>query len=71
MDNDVLDSDLRRAITKAEEIKTLIDRFYYSGDLGTIFNKPFISTLSTGADFLIKNLRILRQRYAAQLEKKG
>lgn len=71
MNEDVLASNLRESVKKAEEVKKVIDQIYYSSDLSTFFNRPFLTMLSTGADFLVKNLRIMAQRYEAHLLKKG
>jgi hypothetical protein len=70
MNEDVLGSDIKTAIQYAGNIKKIVDTIYYSEELGTFFNRPFLSMLSTAADFLSSNLKVLFQRYVAYLEKK-
>jgi len=72
MIDDVTARNLKKAITKAEEIKRIIELIDYSDDLSIFFKRSFIIMIVAAIDFIIGNLHTMVFRYAAKMEaKKG
>ena len=62
MDEKVI-KDLEYHIANAKALKIWLDNIYYDPDFATLFNRPVISMMSTGADYLKENLQLLKQKY--------
>ncbi|NVM22325.1 MAG: hypothetical protein HWN68_11165 [Desulfobacterales bacterium] len=65
VDDQIL-KDFDKHITRVEELSTWLDKLYYDPEFSTIFNRPVLSTLITGCDFLTENLETLKKKYIAR-----
>jgi len=70
MEKDILGDDIAKALKQAENIQSIIDKIYYSDELSLFFRRPFITMVSTAADFIVSNLKIMLVSYKASQEKK-
>lgn len=61
MADDKLVRDLEDNIDRVEKVKGFLDKLYYDREFSTLFNRPSISMLVTGCEFLINNLEQFKQ----------
>lgn len=57
-------------ISHLERLKEWFDEIYNDPEFATLINKPRISTLKSGADYLLVNMRRLRADYVGRLKSK-
>jgi len=55
--------DLAAQIKAIQGTKTFIDKLYYDPAFSSFFNRPVLSMLMAGCDYLSSNLDILRSKY--------
>lgn len=64
--NPIIIKDLDHNMQTMEDMKLFLDRLYYNNEFATMFNKPVLSMMSSGCDFLIENFRRLKVQYLAK-----
>ena len=46
-----------------EDLSTWLDKLYYDPEFSTLFNRPVLSMMITGCDYLTENLEALKRKY--------
>ena len=62
MAEDKLLDDFDENIRKIDEVMTFLDKLYYDPEFSSLFNRPAISMLISGCQFLITNLSGFRKQ---------
>lgn len=66
MPDDILLKDIDTHLANLASLQKWLKDVYYNPEFANMFNKPVLSMLSTGVDYLIENIMMLRNRYAAK-----
>jgi hypothetical protein len=64
IDTKIID-DLDEDVRKVAEVKDHLTRLYYNEQFSSIFNRPVLSMLFNGCDYLSENIKLLREKYIA------
>jgi hypothetical protein len=46
-----------------DRLHNWLNQLYYDPEFSTLFNRPILSMLMTGCDYLSENLKLLRNKY--------
>lgn len=49
-----------------EDLRDWFDKLYYDPVFSTLFNRPVLSLMMTGCDYLIENLEGLKRKYVTR-----
>ena len=66
---EIITIQLNEDVAKVEEVQKHLRTLYNDPEFSTLFNRPVLSLLDAGCDYLIVNIRILATKF--ELRKKG
>ena len=68
MPDDILLRSFEAHISYMQKITSFIETLYYDRDFATVFNRPALSMLATGARFVRDNLIQMKDKYVSTLD---
>ncbi len=63
---EIITIQLNEDVAKVQEVQKHLRLLYNDSEFATIFNRPVLSLLDAGCDYLIINLRILATKFEAR-----
>lgn len=66
--DDQLVKDFDKYVRQIDDIRSWLEKLYYDSEFASIFNRPVLSMLMTGCEYLSSNLNQLKIRYLTKAE---
>jgi len=63
MSEEVVIEDFTTHIDHVQALRDWLQKLYYTEEFGVFFQRPIISLLITGCDYLTENLKTMRNRW--------